>query len=224
MAPFYRFRAATGSGTATLQIFDVIGLDGTGAGDFRVALAALTASTINVEINSPGGDVFDGIAIYNMLKASGKTIVTKVTGIAASAASVILMAGESREVPTNTFVMVHNPVTDSYGTAAQHRKVAEVLEKIGAGLVDTYAKTTGLSEARVKVLLAQDTWMTADEALALGFATKVTAAIEASASFPTARANLPAHVEAIFRTHAKGTAPTTSDIWANRNFNKGSSK
>ena len=92
-----------------------------------------------MEINSPGGDVFAGLAIYNALKGSGKEIVVKVMGVAASAASLIAMAGDKIVMPKNTFLMVHNPWSVAMGNAEELRQTADTLDKIGESLKATYA-------------------------------------------------------------------------------------
>lgn len=199
MRPCFAFTnlAAADEAPATLSIYDEIGFWGVQAADFRNSLSAVTAKVINVEINSPGGDVFAGLAIYNMLRASGKEIVVKVMGVAASAASLIAMAGDKIVMPKNTFMMVHNPMA-GYGmaNATELRDTADVLDKIGASLLSTYVAKTGMDEAEMTALLATDTWLTADEALAKGFATEVTDDIKATAAFDMTRADLPANVKA----------------------------
>lgn len=214
MRPCFNFKNSADATAATLSIYDEIGLWGVQAGEFRAALAAVKAPVINLEINSPGGDVFAGIAIYNMLKASGKTIAAKVMGVAASAASLILMAGDTIEMPKNTFVMVHNPISGVYGNAEEMRERAEVLDKIGDSITATYVTKTGMDEAEMKVLLSKDTWLTADEALAKGFATAVTDEIKATASFDMARADLPAHIKAIYAKAAKTPEEIAADVQA----------
>lgn len=202
MRPCFRFSAraatATAAAAAVLSIYDEIGFWGVQASDFRAALAAVKEDEIIVEINSPGGDVFAGAAIYNMLKASGKQITSKVMGVAASAASLIAMAGDTIEMPKNSFMMVHNPWGFAMGNADEMRETAEVLDKIGSSMLATYQAKTGLPEDQLRALLAKDTWMTADEALELGFATTVTEEIKAQAAFDMKRADLPEHIRAIY--------------------------
>lgn len=223
MSEFYRFTASANVDEARLEIFDVIGLWGVQAADFRAGLNKVTAKTLNVEINSPGGDVFTALAIYNMLKASGKTVVVKVLGVAASAASIIAMAGSKRIMPANTLMMIHNPQTTTAGNAADHHASASTLEKIGQSMVAIYATQTGLPDAEIQKMLGVDTWMSADEALALGFATQVGENVPLRALSPTARAKLPTAIAAAFgtATHSSttpaGTAPTTAGIWAAHN-------
>lgn len=184
---------------AVLWIEGEIGSSGVQAKEFRAALAATPGAALTVEINSPGGDVFAGLAIYNMLRASGKTITTRVTAIAASAASLVMLAGDVREMPEDTYVFLHNPWSEMAGTADEMRETAAVLDKIGESLATTYAARTGLSEAKVHALLTADTLLTASEARTLGFATKVTAPIDAWARLGPLQANLPDKVRALLR-------------------------
>lgn len=205
MRPCFAFNAAAGTDAteATLSIYDEIGFWGVQAKDFSVQLSGVKAPVLNVEINSPGGDVFAGLAIFQMLRASGKEIVVKVMGVAASAASLIAMAGDKIQMPKNTFMMVHNPWSFAMGNADELRKTADTLDKIGGALLATYAAKTGLPEEELTAMLATDTWLTADEALEKGFATEVTDPFEAKAQFDMARADLPERVRAVFQAGVK---------------------
>jgi len=215
MRPCYAFAAAKAAGEPeTLSIYDEIGFWGVQAKDFRTSLAAVKSSTINVEINSPGGDVFAGVAIYNMLKSSGKEIVVKVMGVAASAASLIAMAGDKIQMPKNTMLMVHNPWSFAMGNADELREHADTLDKIGNSLLGTYMAKTGMAEDEMKALLAKDTWLTADEALEMGFATEVTDEIKVKAAFDLDRADLPATVQAALGLTPKATEKTPEEIAA----------
>lgn len=215
MRPCFSFKLAAKDGDPDLlTIYDEIGFWGVQASDFRTSLTAAKAKSLVVEINSPGGDVFAGLAIYNMLVASGKDITTKVMGVAASAASLIAMAGDKIVMPKNTFMMVHNPWGVAIGNAAEMRETADVLDKIGDSLHATYAAKTGLGDDELKAMLAEDTWLTADEALAKGFATEVVDAVEAKAKFDMDRADLPEHIKAIYakaQTEPE-TDPTTDPV------------
>lgn len=199
MRPCFAFSAAASDDKpSTLSIYDEIGFWGVQASDFRTQLAAIKSKVINVEINSPGGDVFAGLAIYNMLRSSGKEILVKVMGVAASAASLIAMAGDKIVMPKNTFMMVHNPWSFAMGNADELRETADTLDKIGASLLSTYVARTGKTEDEIAPLLAKDTWLTADEAKELGFADEVVADIKANAKFDMARADLPENVRKIY--------------------------
>lgn len=191
--------------TPVLSIFDDIGAYGVSAKNFLNDLRSITGAEVDVEINSPGGDVFAGLAIYNGLRASGKKINVKVLGLAASAASLVAMAGDAIEMPENAFMMIHNPWGFAMGGADEMRNTADVLDKIGASLVSTYAKRTGKSDAEIAALLDAETWMTAQEAFDAGFATSVTPALAVKASYSEDR--LPENVRLAF----KAQAPTTDD-------------
>ena len=212
MRPCFKFiPAASAEAPAVLSIYDEIGFWGVQAKDFISELSGITAKVVNVEINSPGGDVFAGLAIYNALKSSGKEIVVKVMGVAASAASLIAMAGDKIIMPKNTFMMVHNPWSFAMGNADELRDTADTLDKIGASLQATYVARTGQSEDKIKELLSKDTWLTADESLELGFATEVVDDIKAKAVFDMDRAELPEAVRAVFKAAVVPPADEAED-------------
>lgn len=196
MRPCFAFSAAADNKPASLDLLDEIGFWGTQAKDFSDQLKAISAKELDVVINSPGGDVFAGLAMYNMLRNSGKTINVKIVGIAASAASVVAMAGDTRSMPKNTMMMVHNPWTIAAGNADEFRETADTLDKIGASLLGVYVARAGIEEAKMKDMLASDTYLTADEALEHGLATEVTDEIKVQAKFDLARADLPENVRA----------------------------
>ena len=204
MQTWYNLKAAADK-TPVLSIFDDIGAYGVSAKSFLNDLRTVTTDEVDVEINSPGGDVFAGLAIYNGLRASGKKINVKVLGLAASAASLVAMAGDTIEMPENAFMMIHNPWGFAMGGADEMRNTADVLDKIGTGLVSTYAKRTGKTDQEITALLDAETWMTAQEAVDAGFATSVTAALAVKASYSEDR--LPENVRLAF----KAQAPTTDE-------------
>lgn len=204
MQTWYNLKADAGK-TPVLSIFDDIGAYGVSAKNFLNDLRTVTTDEVDVEINSPGGDVFAGLAIYNGLRASGKKINVKVLGLAASAASLVAMAGDTIEMPENAFMMIHNPWGFAMGGADEMRNTADVLDKIGTGLVSTYAKRTGKTDQEITALLDAETWMTAQEAVDAGFATSVTTALAVKASYSEDR--LPENVRLAF----KAQAPTTDD-------------
>lgn len=203
MQTWYNLKADAGK-TPVLSIFDDIGAYGVSAKNFLNDLRSVTSTDVDVEINSPGGDVFAGLAIYNGLRASGKKINVKVLGLAASAASLVAMAGDTIEMPENAFMMVHNPWGFAMGGADEMRSTADVLDKIGTSLVSTYAKRTGKSDAEVTALLDAETWMTAQEAVDAGFATSVTPALAVKASYSEDR--LPENVRLAFKAQAPAPA------------------
>jgi ATP-dependent protease ClpP protease subunit len=198
MRPCFVFNSAPAEKPGSLSIMDEIGFWGTQAKDFQASLSAITAKEIVVEINSPGGDYFAGLSMYNMLRSSGKTVTTKVMGVAASAATVVFAAGDVRQMPKNTMLMVHNPANYGGGTAEDHREMADILDKIAAGARTVYTSNSKLTDDEVAEMLSKDTWLTADEAVEMGLATVVTPEIKATASFDMTRADLPESVRAIY--------------------------
>lgn len=129
---------------------------------------------INVRMNSGGGSVFDGVAIYNSLKRHAARVVVDVDGLAASIASIVAMAGDEINMASAAFMMIHDPWTMTMGNAKQHREIAETLDKIGGTLLDVYADKTELSTEDLSQMMDKETWMTADEAKELGFIDSIT--------------------------------------------------
>lgn len=136
-------------------------------------LQELDVETIKVHINSYGGDVSEGLAIYNTLKNSKAEIVTICDGFACSAASVIFMAGDVRIVNEASLLMIHNPWTWASGNADDFRKQAEDLDKIAQASVNAYMSKVNISEEELKQLLNDETWLTAQECVDMGFATVI---------------------------------------------------
>lgn len=134
-------------------------------------LREVEADTINVHINSYGGDVSEGLAIYNTLKNHKAQIVTICDGFACSAASVIFMAGDVRIINEASLLMIHNPWTRACGNAEEFRKQAEDLDKIAQASINAYMSKVEISEEELKDLLNKETWLTAQECLDMGFAT-----------------------------------------------------
>jgi len=128
-------------------------------------------STINVHINSQGGSVFSGIAIYNVLRAHSATVNVFVEGYAASIASVIMLAGDTREAMQGTSVMIHDPSTFASGTSSDLRKTADVLDSIKEQIISIYVDRTNLTADEATNMMTEETWMGADLAHKLGFAT-----------------------------------------------------
>lgn len=151
--------------------------------EFRSELAN-HSGPISVRINSPGGDVFAGVAIYNALRDHAGEVTVKVDGLAASIASVIAMAGDEIVMLPGAMMMVHQPWSIAMGNADELAEAAAELEKICEGtLVPIYAARTGKSEDEIRALLKSgDTWMTAEEAVEMGFATKAESAKTPSTS------------------------------------------
>jgi HK97 family phage major capsid protein len=178
---------ALAKGEAEIWIYEQIGDNGWDGGisarQFAADLVALGdgIKTITLRINSPGGDTFDGNAIYNILKQHKAKKVVYIDGLAASIASVIAMVGDEIYIADNAMMMVHNPWTFAMGYADDLRKAAEMLDKVAGTIVTTYAKRTKLDDTKIQELMDAETWMNADEAVANGFADSITEAIPIAA-------------------------------------------
>lgn len=128
------------------------------------------ASEITVRLNTPGGDVFEGMAIYTALKRASARVVMEVEGLAASAGSVILMAGDERRIHKGAMVMVHEGWAVTLGPREDHQKTADLLAKINGEMSALYAERTGQTvEKCAELMAANETWLTAEESVALGF-------------------------------------------------------
>ena len=145
------------------------------ARNFRKALKGV--KNVTVHINSPGGDVMAGAEIYSALKehslnGEGKVTVI-VTGLAASAASVVAMAGDEIQISPVAYMMIHNPWTIAMGDAKEMRKTAKTLDEISEGLITAYERRTGKSRDELKRMLENETWMSATRCVEEGFADSV---------------------------------------------------
>ncbi|ANY69732.1 hypothetical protein BBD42_27000 [Paenibacillus sp. BIHB 4019] len=131
-------------------------------------------SKLTVRINSSGGDVFAGIAIYTVLKTFKAKVITRVDGLAASAASIIAMAGDEILMPTGSMMMIHNPWTTVVGESKDLRQTANLLDNIRESLINIYVEKTGKSRSVIGKQMDDETWLGADDALKQGYATAVT--------------------------------------------------
>lgn len=129
-------------------------------------------SALDIYINSPGGSVFDGIAIYNQIKRFDGEKVVHVDGIAASIASIIAMAGDEIRIADNGMFMIHDPWGMAVGTADEMRKNADSLDQVRDVLLETYVAKTGGKREQISDWMSSETWMNADESIERGFATK----------------------------------------------------
>ena len=136
-------------------------------------LKELDVDTINVHINSYGGDVAEGLAIYNVLREHKAQIVTICDGFACSAASVVFMAGDRRVMQPASLLMIHNAWTVAMGNAAQLRKTADDIETITQASAEAYKKVATISEEEIKALMDAETWILPKDAVEYGFATEI---------------------------------------------------
>jgi len=184
---WYEIKAATDKKPARIMVYGYIGQtwDGRGveAKKFIDELNALDVDAIDLHINSGGGQVFEGTAIYNALKAHRAKITVRIDGIAASIASIIAMAGDTVEMPENAMMMIHDPMGVVAGTSEDMEKMADVLDKLKTGLIATYHEKTGVDAEDLSTMMTDETWMTAGEAVKLGFADVVIGRVEATNNF-----------------------------------------
>lgn len=162
---------AKGERSATVRIYDAIGgWFGTSAADLAEELAELDVDTIDLRLNSPGGSVFDGVAIHNALLTHKARIDVTVDGVAASIASVIAMAGDSVTMGRGTRMMIHNPSGLVIGQASDMRKIANLLDELGKDIAGFYAARAGRDVAHWLDLMEAETWYSAREAVDAGLA------------------------------------------------------
>jgi ATP-dependent protease ClpP protease subunit len=152
--------------------------EGISASDVAAVLREAGAGPVNVRINSPGGDVFQGVAIHSLLARHPGTVTTYVDGLAASAASFIMLAGDRIVVARNAMVMIHDGMTGAYGNSATLKRSAELLEKVSENIADMYAERAGEDAPHWRNLMTVNgedgTWYTGTEAFASGLVDEVT--------------------------------------------------
>lgn len=162
-------------GDTIISMFEVIGEDGWTGGGVTVnrisaALRSIGNKNITVRINSPGGDMFEGIAIYNLLRAHPAKVTVEALGWAASAASIIAMAGDDIRMGLGSFMMVHNAWGLVIGNRHDMRDAATLFDRFDAAIADIYQARTGMKRADIEQLMDAETFMTAAQAVEYGFA------------------------------------------------------
>lgn len=170
------FRITCASDSADIFLYGTIGDEYEGITDLDFAhelKAAKSAKQINLRINSLGGSVFQGYAIYNLLKASSAKITGFVDGVAGSIASVILMAADKIQIAKNGRIMIHNPSGGGAGTAAEHRQLADILDSTRADIIAAYMTRAKISEKQISDFMDIEKVFKADEALAAGLVDKI---------------------------------------------------
>lgn len=176
------FSMKAAEGVAEVSIFDEIGGWGVRVADFKKEFDAIKDSkSITLYLNSPGGDVFDGMAIYNIIAGVKDKVTVKVLGLAASIASVLALAGKKLVMGAGTYLMIHDPWAIGIGTAADMRKTAELLDSIGANMADLYTARSGYERDEVVKLMAEETWLDAAAAHEAGFADEVDESVAVAA-------------------------------------------
>lgn len=177
-------RAAAQTGENTITIFDVIGEDwwgdGVSANRIAGALRAIGGDDVTVHINSPGGDMFEGLAIYNIFREYQGKVTVKVLGLAASAASIIAMAGDEVQIGRGAFLMIHNAWIVAAGNRNDFREYADYLEPFDKAMADIYAARSGMSSEDVQSLMDKESFIGGSDAVTRGLADSLLSADEIS--------------------------------------------
>jgi ATP-dependent Clp protease protease subunit len=184
---WYNMTATEDNSSAEISIYDAIGGYDVNAKQFVDELKEINAETINLRINSPGGSVIDGNAMFNALQRHPAKVVTHIDGLAASMASVIAMAGDEVHMADNALLMIHNPWTMSIGDADELRADADLLDKMSASIMSAYGRSQ-YEDGEIKDLMDAETWFTAQEAFDAGFVDHISTGLRAAASDITAMA------------------------------------
>lgn len=188
---WYKIESLSDDDTEVL-IYDVIGWPFNDAGELVRALAGISTKTVTVRINSPGGDVFDAMAIFNALQSHKSKIVTRIESLAASAASFIALAGKEVQAYQNAMYMIHDPWVLAAGNQYDLREIADILEKISGNMIDIYSQNSNIGKKEIRDMLKAETWFTAKEAKEKGFIDKIIDGKAAKAQFDLSMfANVP---------------------------------
>ncbi|RNC78066.1 Clp protease [Piscirickettsiaceae bacterium NZ-RLO2] len=166
---------------ADVYIYDYIGDYGVEAKSFVMELQALDVEQINLRINSPGGSVTDGFAIYNALHRHPAKIIAHIDSLAASMASIIALTGETVHMADNAFYMIHRPWAYAVGDAEELSKIIEILDKNEAKIVNIYHQKSNLADDKIKAMMYETSWLTAAEAKEHGFIDEITEAVNIAA-------------------------------------------
>ena len=172
---------------ADVYIFDEIGTYGITAQEFITDIKDLKDTPINLRINSLGGDVFDGMAMYNVIKRREAKTTVYIEGIAASIATIISLGADEVVMAENSLFMIHNAWGGTMGEAKDMRKTAETLEKITGELTDIYRKKTGLSYDVLAEMMDEETWLNANEAFEMGFIDTISDSIKVAAKYDVSK-------------------------------------
>jgi ATP-dependent Clp protease protease subunit len=164
-----------------ILLFDYIGWPYNDPREFVQALSGL--GDVTIRINSPGGDTFDGAAIYNSITSHKGNVTTRIEGLAASMASVIAVAGKKVQAYDNTMFMAHNAWTFTMGNQYELRDMADLLEKVDGTILDAYQKKTKMGKKEIAQIMKDTTWMTAKEAKDKGFIDEIVTGKSVKANF-----------------------------------------
>lgn len=198
-------KAADSESANSISIYDQIGYDswtGEGVTAKRIAgaLRSIGRGDVTVNINSPGGDVFEGLAIYNLLREHQGKVTVKVLGLAASAASVIAMAGDEIEIARSAFLMIHNSWSVAVGNRNDMREFADWLEPFDRAIADIYSVRSGIDQKTAIKMMDAETWMNGSDAVDSGFADGLLASDTVSSGDAKASAHTVRRLELALRS------------------------
>lgn len=176
--PGFRIQAKADASEATVYVYDEISYWGVRVADFVKEVAALDVATIHLRVNSPGGIVFDAMAMVAALRNHDAHVISHIDGLAASAASFLAMAADEVRMSDGAFLMIHNAWTFAYGDAAAFRKTADTLDKISESIINEYTKRSSASRDQIVQWMHDETWFTATEAKTHGFIDAVDGGVE----------------------------------------------
>ena len=183
---WYNIQNKAGAST-DVYIFDEIGMWGVTAQNFISDIKDLKDTPINLRINSLGGDVFDGLAIYNVIKKRTAKTTVYIEGIAASIATIIALGADEVIMSENSLFMIHNASGGAMGESKDLQKTAQVLDKITRQLAEVYESKTGLSQEAIQDMMDEETWLNAQEAFDLGFIDTISDAIKIAAKYDVSK-------------------------------------
>nr|BAR36747.1 Clp-like protease [uncultured Mediterranean phage uvMED] len=181
---WYDIKNVASSNSTEVMIYDEIGNYGVDAKSFINEVKAIpTDKSVLLRINSPGGSVVDGLAIYDAIARMPQKVTTRIEGIAASMASVIALAGDEVTMSENSLYMIHNVWGGEVGGSTDLRKAADLMDKMGDRLVSIYMSKTGESEEQIRAWMDEETWFDSSEAVKAGFVDKIEEPIKMAARF-----------------------------------------
>lgn len=193
------FSARHGEDETVIDLYDEIGFFGVSALDFRRRLNEVKTPRILLRVNSPGGDVFDGIAIYTLLRDHAATVTTYIDGIAASAASYIALAGDRVVIAKSAYMMIHEAMGIVFGYAEDMRRQADILDKLSDTIAEIYEDRAGGTRSQWRAAMGEETWYTAAEAVAAGLASEVSGEGEGGDAQARYRDSITAHLVTAMR-------------------------
>ena len=181
------YEISNSSEVTDVYLFSDIGTFGVSAQSFVEEIKEYENKELAIHINSLGGEVFEGMAIYSIIQRRKAKTTVYIEGIAASIASVIALAADEVIMSENSLLMIHNAWGGSSGDAKEMRKQADVLDKISNEIAEIYVKKTHLPYNEIERMMSEETWLTAEEAVALGFVDSISEPIKVAAKYDVSK-------------------------------------